>query len=538
MIEEHIASPLKEQPVPPREAPRVLLAILAKQKEAVLNFYLNCIEALDYPKASINLYVRTNNNKDRTAEILKAWLDRVGHQYESVFFDDTDAPVAVEQYGVHEWNAARFSVLAPIRQASLQRTLALDCAFYFVVDVDNFIRPGTLKELVALNLPIVGPLLRHESGSHRYSNYHLDIDANGYFKDSPSYDWLLTQQIRGIVQVNVIHCTYLVRADAIAKLHYSDGSDRHEYVIFSATARAAGIPQYLDNRQIYGYLTLEESEVRSRALLGAEVGKRLRQSPGDEGASGSANTYSPNIVANTKFGRLIVNVNDTFIGQEIIQKGYWAEDDIELIRKLLDLRCALQERIVVYDVGANIGTHSLALAAIFGARIRIRAFEAQSSIHKMFCDTMALNGLGNVTCHWNAVSDGNGDSIEIRLPDYNKANNFGGLELLPANRSDNQHMARDGATEMVATVTLDSFDEKVDFIKMDIEGMEHIALEGAKKTITTHRPICFVELFKTQAERVVAFFKARNYVMYRKGADAIFIPAESGLQIQGLQKVF
>jgi hypothetical protein len=36
---------------------RVLLAVLAKQKEAVLRFYLSCIEALDYPKSSIVLYV-------------------------------------------------------------------------------------------------------------------------------------------------------------------------------------------------------------------------------------------------------------------------------------------------------------------------------------------------------------------------------------------------------------------------------------------------------------------------------------------------
>ena len=34
------------------------------------------------------------------------------------------------------------------------------CDFYFVADIDNFIRPGTLRELVALNLPIVAPFLR------------------------------------------------------------------------------------------------------------------------------------------------------------------------------------------------------------------------------------------------------------------------------------------------------------------------------------------------------------------------------------------
>jgi glycosyltransferase involved in cell wall biosynthesis len=40
--------------------PRVMVAILAKQKERMLPLYLECIEALDYPKSSIVLYVRTH----------------------------------------------------------------------------------------------------------------------------------------------------------------------------------------------------------------------------------------------------------------------------------------------------------------------------------------------------------------------------------------------------------------------------------------------------------------------------------------------
>ena len=49
----------------------------------------------------------------------------------------------------------------------------------------------------------------------------------------------------------VIHCTYLVRADVMADLTYEEDSVRHEYVVFSNSARKAGIPQYIDNRQVY-----------------------------------------------------------------------------------------------------------------------------------------------------------------------------------------------------------------------------------------------------------------------------------------------
>ena len=49
-----------------KDSPRVMVAILAKQKEPALPLYLDCIEALDYPKSSIVLYIRTNNNTDKT----------------------------------------------------------------------------------------------------------------------------------------------------------------------------------------------------------------------------------------------------------------------------------------------------------------------------------------------------------------------------------------------------------------------------------------------------------------------------------------
>lgn len=263
---------------PPRlrgDAPRVLLAILAKQQEPMLPLYLECIEALDYPKSAIVIYIRTNNNRDRTREILESWVERMRPHYAAVELDATDVPERVENYGVHEWNAERFKVLAKIRNISLLRTLEHGCDWYFTADVDNFLRPCTLKELVALALPIVAPLLRSVDPSSRYSNYHAAIDGNGYFVDCQQYEWILSQAITGVFELPVVHCTYLIRADVIPALDYEDGSGRHEYVVFSHCARRQGIPQYYDNRQLYGYLTLDASTASAALaaqLLSAEPG--------------------------------------------------------------------------------------------------------------------------------------------------------------------------------------------------------------------------------------------------------------------------
>lgn len=253
---------------PPRQlrsradhAPRVLLAILAKQKENSLPLYLKCIEELDYPKSAIVLYVRTNNNRDRTEPLLRDWLARVGHLYAAVEFDHHDVDMPVQNFGIHEWNATRFKVIGDIRQESLAKTLQYDCAYYFVADVDNFIRPNTLAEMVALDLPIVAPFLRCLNSSAYYSNFHSDVDNNGYYVDCAQYYWIANRWISGVFEVPVVHCTYLVRADVIPELRYTDLTQRFEYVIFSDSARRAAIPQYIDNRQVYGYISFEEGGI-------------------------------------------------------------------------------------------------------------------------------------------------------------------------------------------------------------------------------------------------------------------------------------
>jgi glycosyltransferase involved in cell wall biosynthesis len=290
----------------PDPAPRLLVAILAKQKERTLPLYLRCIEALDYPKNRITLYIRTNNNTDRTLAILAEWVERVRGSYAAVEVDAADVPERVQDFGVHEWNATRFGVLGAIRRDSLQKTLAHGCDFYFTADVDNFLRPFALRELVALNLPIVSPLLRSSEERALYSNYHADIDANGYYRECDQYGMILWQSVVGVLELPVVHCTYLIRAGCIPELAYQDGTRRHEYVVFSESARRAGIPQYLDNRQVYGYLTLSEEPEVAERLLAAEIGPpaasvHVARKPGPElfacfGLHGSGSTWMFNLV--------------------------------------------------------------------------------------------------------------------------------------------------------------------------------------------------------------------------------------------------
>lgn len=246
----------KKENEPPID--KVTIAILAKDKGHTLPLYLSCIEKQTWPSHKSYLYIRTNNNNDDTAKILREWIEKVGDKYAGVFFDDSDVKEAIQKYKQHEWNAERFKVLGKIRQDSIDFAKK-NHSHYFVADCDNFIRPNTIEQLMKTNLPIVAPFLKI-ADTKTYSNYHAAVDQNGYLADTPDYYAFFSRSIKGLIDVPVVHCSYFIQHDTLDKISYDDQSARYEYVIFSDNARKQQIPQYLDNREIYGRISFAENK--------------------------------------------------------------------------------------------------------------------------------------------------------------------------------------------------------------------------------------------------------------------------------------
>jgi len=234
----------------------VVIAILAKDKAHSLPIFLDCLLKQDYPKKSIHLYIRTNDNNDSTETVLKGFIDAYGDSYASVFYDASDIDATLKTFGQHEWNYQRFKILGAIRQSSI--TYASEKgADYFVVDCDNLIAPFTLSTMVSLrSLGVISPMLDSRTG---YSNYHYDVDKNGYFTDSELYHTIRERKVKGLIDVGVVHCTYYVANTHLKDVCYDDGSGRYEYVIFSDCLRKKGISQNLDNRRFYGFVSFAEN---------------------------------------------------------------------------------------------------------------------------------------------------------------------------------------------------------------------------------------------------------------------------------------
>ena len=186
-----------------------------------------------------------------------------------------------------------------------------------------------------------------------------------------------------------------------------------------------------------------------------------------------------NVIKACKYGLTLFNSNDMYVGKSLDQYGEYAEGEIDLFKELV------KEGDTVYDIGANIGSHTLALARIVGEEGVVAAFEPQRQVYYALCANIALNNLSNVHCMPMALSNIAG-SVKVPELNFKQIGNFGALGLEGIPPSDNFSIAQ--------VMRLDDLNPTAcDFIKIDVEGMESRVLLGANKTIDQYKPFLYIE---------------------------------------------
>jgi hypothetical protein len=229
----------------------VLIAILAKDKAYCLPLYLECLYKQNYNKKKLHLYVRANDSKDDTEQIVRDWVANHRDEYASVYEDYSHVDETLMKYQEHEWNPHRFRILGAIRQASIDHAKEHNL-HYFTADCDNFLTPECLTRLMAVkHLGMISPLL---DTPIRASNLHHCADPNGYYKECAEYNCIRYKTVRGLIEVEVAHMTYLIPNWVLPFVKYIDGSNRYEYVVISDWLRKSGIKQYMDSTIDYGFL--------------------------------------------------------------------------------------------------------------------------------------------------------------------------------------------------------------------------------------------------------------------------------------------
>ena len=138
------------------------------------------------------------------------------------------------------------------------------------------------------------------------------------------------------------------------------------------------------------------------------------------------------------------------------------------------------------DVGASFGIYSLVASQLVGRTGRVLSFEPTSASFRVLEQNIALNRLLNVSAFHLALCDTTGTTwlYHGREPGSNSLGRGSAHgqkgEAVSAERLDNVLVQR----------TVD----KVDVIKMDVEGAEELVLRGAQQALSTFKPIIIYEV--------------------------------------------
>ena len=197
-------------------------------------------------------------------------------------------------------------------------------------------------------------------------------------------------------------------------------------------------------------------------------------------------------IVESRFGPTLVNLNDMYIGRSLKVYGEWSGLETEEIYSQ-----EIKSGNVVLDVGANIGSMAVAFSDLVGPKGLVLAFEAEQLNFITLCANIALQNRFNIHPRFQAVGKRNQSPIGVQKMSPNRVLNFGGHSLVDANSiSVDLNSIRDDSRDAfrVPVVAIDTLNlERLDFIKIDVQGMELDVLIGAEDTLKRLKPTVYIE---------------------------------------------
>jgi FkbM family methyltransferase len=164
--------------------------------------------------------------------------------------------------------------------------------------------------------------------------------------------------------------------------------------------------------------------------------------------------------------------------------------DAELKEQAL-VRSVVTPGMTVFDVGANVGKYTKLFSLLVGTQGRVFAFEPDPDCAQRIRDQIAADQLTNVTLVQAAVCEAPGQVVLNRFPAEYCSWNSLGRPLMEDPRAPEQFVPIIGQVKVDA-VCLDDFCrahaiDKIDYLKLDVEGAELRALQGAHDLLAQRR---------------------------------------------------
>ena len=177
----------------------------------------------------------------------------------------------------------------------------------------------------------------------------------------------------------------------------------------------------------------------------------------------------------TDVGTLLLPADDQVVRPWMAEYGNWEPEEAALLRELTPVGGH------VVDLGAHVGYHTLVAAAAVGPTGRVTAVEANPDNAKLLRANVERAGAMHVRVVHAAAWDTPG-RVRLNVSDENSGDHrVGGRARLGGIRA----------------VTVDSLvgDRRVDVVKSDLQGRDHVALRGMADTIRRWHPVILTEFW-------------------------------------------
>ncbi|WP_319530892.1 FkbM family methyltransferase [uncultured Cohaesibacter sp.] len=175
---------------------------------------------------------------------------------------------------------------------------------------------------------------------------------------------------------------------------------------------------------------------------------------------------------------------------------------------LKELTSLIPEHGVVLDIGANIGNHSVYWGK-YSKADAIHGFEPVPETFSILERNIALNGLeGRAICHNFGLGK---EASRGSIAQFDEGN-IGGTKIAADSKGSLAIRALD---EWTGTQNLD----RIDFIKIDVEGFEIFVIEGGLDTLKRYQPNIFIECFKPRQKPVFAALSSIGYRVAKEFPD-------------------
>lgn len=181
---------------------------------------------------------------------------------------------------------------------------------------------------------------------------------------------------------------------------------------------------------------------------------------------------------------------------------------------------AIKPGDVVLDGGANIGFFTMVMALLVGDKGKVLAFEPGPNNIEKLCENIALNKVSNVQIFQKALWSRN-CTRDLHLAEDS------GLNALV-------HYAEALSSTPVECTYIDDLGIGPSFLKLDIEGAEMHALEGAATLLETESPYVVCEAntgalarFDTSLEKIRAYMHELGYnmfILHKDGSLPTMVP--------------